>query len=428
MLPARCANGLRSGHADTDRGAGRSEDVMKYSIPEDNMERLEKKLRRIGNKCRKYGCEFKYWKLGEHFEDLVLFDDDGRKTKVVVKYIDIEVEGVAQVGGWRFAAALEYTDKGNVIRNVSGLEIPERYYSCEPWCEHCKTRRDRKSSYIVFNDETGEFKQVGRACLADFTHGLSAEMAASMESVIAEVEESSHVGSGYSPRYYDVKEYMVYVAECIRLYGYVRSGDSGISTGLRAADMYGVDHRFFRGMTPKSVKEMYDEAVAHGFDIKNPASVELAAKVREWIVNNERDDNYFHNLKVACSLEYATGTAFGLLSSAFPTYNRELEYEAERRERALREAEAAAKSSWMGNVGDKVCFEISDFRKITSWETQWGMTYVYKMVDTDGREATWKTSNWLDEDCIGKKISGKIKELKEYRGIKQTELTRCRVA
>ena len=82
----------------------------------------------------------------------------------------------------------------------------------------------------------------------------------------------------------------------------------------------------------------------------------------------------------------------------------------------------------MGNVGDKVSFEIADFRVISSWETQWGYIGVFKLVDPDGREATWKTSNWLSDECIGKVIKGTIKELKEFRGVKQTELTRCKVA
>ena len=41
---------------------------MKYSIPEMNMEALEKKLARIAKKAAKYGCDFRFEKIGEHFE------------------------------------------------------------------------------------------------------------------------------------------------------------------------------------------------------------------------------------------------------------------------------------------------------------------------------------------------------------------------
>ena len=48
---------------------------MAYSILEANMERLEKKLTRIQNKCKKFGCSFTYEKVGEEFKTLK--DDRG---------------------------------------------------------------------------------------------------------------------------------------------------------------------------------------------------------------------------------------------------------------------------------------------------------------------------------------------------------------
>jgi len=411
---------------------------MRYSIPEMNMESLEKKLIRIRNKCRKYGCDFKYERLGEHFEEKTFCEYDydsvdafgtpaSKKWKELIKYIDIEVEGTAVVNGWRYAASLEYTDKGNIISGVGDIEIPEKYYSCAPWCEHCKTARDRKYSYIVFNEESGEFKQVGKSCLKDFTGGLSAEYVASFESFLKEVEEASEfkgLGS-WGVKYFNVEEFMETVAETIRVYGYFKRDGFNVSTADRAEEIY----REANGMRITQIaRERVLDAKARGFDIKNVESVELAGKVREWILGNEKDDNYFHNLKVACGLEVGDYKVLGLLASAFPTYNRELEYEAEKKAREAAEKDAAARSSWMGEVGKKVSFEVADFRVITSWETQWGLTCVYKFVNKDGLEATWKTGNWVNEKrIIGSVISGKIKELKEFRGIKQTELTRCKI-
>lgn len=403
---------------------------MRFSIPEQNIENLEKKLIRIKNKCAKYGCEFKYERVGEHFEEKKFYhcDEFGtvEKWSEVIHFIDIEAEGTAAINGWKFVASLDFTDKGNIIQGVGDIEVPARYYSCSPWCEHCKTARDRRHSFIVFNEETGEFKQVGKSCLRDFTGGLSAEVAASFESAIKEIQEASDFSGlgGFGKSWFDVKEFMAYVAETIRIYGYVKRDGVDICTADRAEELYrkGTGMRLAGGDAQKA--RLLD-AEAKGFDAGNGA--ELAEKVRAWILGNERDDNYFHNLKVACGLEYGDYKVLGLLSSAFPAYDRDLEFQAEKREREAKAAEAAEKSSWMGNVGDKVSFEIADFRVISSWETQWGMTMVYKFVSVDGQEATWKTGNWVSERCIGGKISGKIKELKEYRGVKQTELTRCKI-
>lgn len=402
-----------------------------YSIPEMNIESLEKKLTRIRNKAEKYGCEFLYKRTGDHFETKETIEN-GKRRKEIIHYIDIEVEGKAEVNGWKFAATLDYTEKGNIISGVEGLEIPERYYTCKPWCEHCKTRRDRKASYIVYNTESGEYKQVGRGCLKDFTGGLSAEAVAQYESWIKECEEASEY-TGWSsgmPHYYDVKDFMVATAETIRIYGYAKHGDYGTtSTAERAENLYRVWARFPLGTAAKYLIEEYEEAVSKGFDMNRKESIDLANTVREWVLNNDKNDNYFHNLKVACGSEYLEGRMTGIAVSAFPAHNRELEYQAEKAAREKLEKEAAAKSAWIGEVGDKVSFTISECRTLTSWETQWGTTFVYKLIDGDGHEFTWKTSSWLDEErCVGKTIKGTVKEHKEFRGIKQTELTRCKVA
>ena len=402
---------------------------MKYAIPEENIEALEKKLVRISNKCKKYGCEFKYERLGEHFEERLVetVDDFGSACghcKVVIKCIDVEVEGEAKVNGWKFVASLDYTDAGNIIRGIGNIEIPERYYSCKPWCEHCKTARDRKKSYIVYNGE--EFKQVGKACLKDFTGGLSAEAVAAFESAMKEIETASEFrGSGWDKSYYEVKKYMVCAAEAIRLYGYVKRDGESYCTADRAQDLYCFVSNL--RIWDKAARKEAEEAVERGFDVNNKDSLELVKNVSEWILSNDRDDNYFHNLKVACGMQYTDGKTFGLLVSAFSAYNRELEIEAEKRLREVKEAEAREKSAWMGEVGKRVSFKVADFRVISSWRTIYGMTFVYKFVSEDGLEATWKTGNLIDGKIIGGMVKGTIKELKEYREVKQTELTRCKI-
>lgn len=396
------------------------------------MESLERKLTRIKNKCAKYGNDFRYERIGEHFEEVTFHEEIGcdfngqpiyREYKEIVKYIDIDVEGDAAINGWKYAASLEFTEAGNIIAGVAGLEIPERYYSCDPWCEHCKTMRDRRHSFIVFNEETGEFKQVGKSCLRDFTGGLSADQAALFESFFKELEQASEFHGGNGKTYFNVRNFMAYLAETIRIYGYCKRDGYNLSTADRAEELYRSANKM---RIPQSAEDRVREAKSKGFDITK--SVETADAVRKWVIGCEKNDNYYHNLKVACKLEYGDYTVVGLLASAFPTYNRELEYEAERRAKEAKEAAERARSSWMGEVGDRISFKIADAFAVTSWETQWGVTRIYKIVNEAGQVATWKTSAWIDDSDIGKTIKGTVKELNEYRGVKQTELIRCKIA
>ena len=135
---------------------------MTYEIHEDNMPRLEKKLTRICNKCRKYGCEFRFEKTGEIYRDVFVCDENGRiiigldGEPVIVKarFVIVEVEGIAKLNDWRFIATLEHTQSGNIINkcpDAKEIEVPKRYYNINPVCEHCNSKRARKNTYIVMN-------------------------------------------------------------------------------------------------------------------------------------------------------------------------------------------------------------------------------------------------------------------------------------
>lgn len=191
---------------------------MAYSILEANMERLEKKLTRIQNKCKKFGCSFTYEKVGEEFKTL----KDERGVEYKAKFILIEAEGKAVLNDWVFVASVQHTEKGNIINSTGcSIEVPERYYTSEPICEHCNSKRARKDTYIVMNQVTGEFKQVGKSCLKDFTQGMDASMIAQYYSFFDELVKGEEPWQGcWIEPHYDLKEFLCYVSECIRCFGY----------------------------------------------------------------------------------------------------------------------------------------------------------------------------------------------------------------
>lgn len=389
---------------------------MEYKIFEGNIERLEKKLNRISAKCKKYGNEFVYEKIGEEFAEHE--DEDGNKR--TVKYIVVNVEGKAIINNWEFIASVQHTEKGNLIKKCCDIEVPKRYYTSEPICEHCNNKRNRKDTYIVQNTETGEFKQVGKSCLKDFTCGMSAEGIAHYISLFDELIKGEYIESGFHPtRYIETVEAMYYIAETIKHFGYVKSDDDR-PTKQRAREYYEVDHGMIGGIFAKLAKEFKDEMNSVSFNANSDYSKELVNNVLTWIDSQIEDNNYFHNLKTVCSLEYITFDNFGLLASVFPVYDRNLEREKQK----LEEQEVDRKSEYVGNVGDRITVQIEDFKIITTWETDYGLTKIFKIVDVNGNVYTWKTSGGIADDT--KEIVGTVKSHNEYRGIKQTELTRVR--
>ena len=80
---------------------------MKYAIYEGNLDRLEKKLKRIFNKCKAYGCDFHYEQTGEEFREL----KDEKGNKYTARFVLVEAEGTAVINDWEFVAELEHTEK-----------------------------------------------------------------------------------------------------------------------------------------------------------------------------------------------------------------------------------------------------------------------------------------------------------------------------
>lgn len=396
--------------------------MTRFAIYEGNMERLEKKLTSIRNKCNKYGCDFHYAEVGEEFRTVI--NEEGQEY--TARFVLVEAEGIAVVNGWKFIASVEHTEKGNIINKACDIEVPERYYTSEPVCEHCNSKRYRRDTYIVMNEETGEFKQVGKSCLKDFTRGMSAEGVAQYTALFEELIQGEAPCGGWGERYYPVKEFLEYVAETIKHFGYVRTQDSGRSTRDRAFDYYMMEHggRFF----DNTEKQLREEMQSVSFNAKD--NTEFAENALAWLEIQEVNNNYMHNLKTACSLEYTSFRNLGILASLYPTYNRELEYQAEKAERERQKAlqqTSEQNSTYIGNVGDRIEVDVHSLECVTSWDTMYGVTRIYKIVDTNGNVYTWKTSNFITENNVAT-VKGTVKGHSEYRGIKQTEITRCKIA
>lgn len=395
---------------------------MQYAIFEGNMERLEKKLNRIRRKCNQYGCDFKYEKVGEEFREI----ENPEGKKITTRFVIVDVEGIAKVNGWKFVAEVQFTENGNIINKaVDDIEVPERYYHSKPICEHCQQNRVRKNACIVYNEETGEFKQVGKSCLRDFTGGMDAEGVAAYTALFETLIKGETPYQGVSFKHYvKTKEYLLYAIETINHFGYVKADFiGGKTTKDRVAEYYGVDHGQYSSYWLTKVRlEIEAEMHKIGFKFDKPENIDKAEKALAWIAEQEEDNNYIHNLKTVCSLERIPAENTGILVSLMPTYDKTMEII----ERIRKAKEMDKKSRWQGEIGKRITATIENYKLITSWYTQFGTTYIYKFVDTDGNVYTWKTAKEIDGEI--KSITGTVKSHNEYREIKQTELTLCKVA
>jgi hypothetical protein len=88
-------------------------------------------------------------------------------------------------------------------------------------------------------------------------------------------------------------------------------------------------------------------------------------------------------------------------------------------------------SEWIGRVGDTIDMVLT-LRRVGSYETHFGFraqtVEIFTFADQAGNALIWKTSSFpqLDEGNQYR-VRGTIKEHGEYRGERQTVLTRCKV-
>ena len=396
---------------------------MRYFIHEANLERLEKRLTTIQNKCNKLDVAFCYEVVGEEYRE---FEKEDGSTSIV-RFVEVEASGQVNHGPWQFIGVVEHTPSGNVIRKHAEAyeeEIPEKYYHTGKVCECCNTVRNRKDTYLIRNTESGEWKQVGKSCLKEFTCGLDADDVARYISLWDEMIKGESVEhSDMYIEWHEVKEFLNIAFATVKKYGYVRVDDDSPYTQCtkhRATDYY---HCLCRGW---HVTEAVQEEVQ---DLDVDSVLSKVDDAIAWITNEDPDNEYIRNLKTLCSNKYCRYADFGILASLPVAYERHLKYVAEvkAREEAAEARRAALADNFLGEVGDRLDIAVASARCVTSWYNQYGETYMYEFIAEDGHVIMWKTSSWVDTDEVHS-IKGTVKEHEEYNGIKQTWLTRCKIA
>ena len=411
---------------------------MKYSIPLNKLEKLEKIIARYNKK----GANITFNVGDEVIEDGTLYIND-ESVAIKVTCREVYVDGVYVVNGWEFVGTIEFTEIGNIIRladsTFEGM-IPVKYLHTPKICEHCGKIRNRKDTYLIFNTMTTEFKQVGSTCLLDYTQGLDANECASIMACLDRVSTLSDkdcfadefFGNGFdSTSYgYDRDFILPLVYAYVSKYGYERMFEGrGTAQDVKICVLR--DWNYLDEEMSKYYEDRYNSLVM-------PSEEEMSA-IDNFAQEHLNDSfGYMRNASISWlkrSIEYRD---FGLVASFVATYRKEIN---KTKLQALQQK--SKNNAWVGNVGDRITIKVASFRCLWSnsievaWHT-YAQTFFYEIKDEEGHTFTWKSSTCLDryfdednckwiEQTQPKEIIATVKEHSEYRGIKQTVLTRGKV-
>jgi len=410
---------------------------MKYNIPVSKIEKLEKLIAKYNKK----GAGISYERGEEVIEDGTLVyrgvDGMGRpfesRSPIKVRCVEVVVDGSYVINGWEFVGVLEYTGSSVVVRladtKFSG-KLPERFRDPNDMvCEHCHTIRNRKDLYVIHNVETDEYRKVGRQCLLEYTRGMDADVCASVMEALGKLVEVSDpcvgwdefMGNGYDRSGYGMprREFTEIAYAMVKRFGYVRKDTVN--------DI--LSYVYKNGMT----KAEWDKRFG---SLEMPSEAEMA-EIDAYVAEEAKKDEalrangfgsglteYMRNVVALWSAEYLETRDFAIVASFCNVFLGKVA-------KAKAHAEKAS-SEWVGKVGDKVEFPVRSARVLytkDSYSYYGPCSYVWELIDPNGNVAIWSTTRSdLDSEGLGKyKLIGTVKGQSEYKGVKQTVLTRCKV-
>lgn len=395
-------------------------------VPSFNMPALNERLEKLARRAKRIGLpapafqeirvERASRRLPESNEDQVYLNH----------YIAIDPGcSAVKVNGWTFVATIQHTEEGNIIRKVSECHIPVQYRKVSHICEHCNTVRNRKDTYILHNDTTNEYKQVGRNCLSDF-FGHDALMYAEQAQYISDMHtlgESMEDNQGYGangPVYDMLEKYLGHVAQCISVDGWMsRSRARALDVNNATADVAYVH------LHPNMASRDYDFL----YTTLDPESEKVAQAAIDWAASIEGEDvsDYLHNIRTIASRGVCDSRDLGLAASIVAAYQRHLN-NLRLREIQARRAEIA---QYVGEVGERRLFKLN-VEKVMAFERDGyghnsgpSVVHLHIMSDANGNVFTWWSSVGALSTGADVVLKATIKKHEERKGVKQNVLSRC---
>jgi len=378
-----------------------------YRIPEENISKLEELIGKLARRAKRLGVTpISIRRVGI---DVVKGYDENPLRLVLV-----EVEGEAPVlQGWRFLATIDHThDAGNIVRTVPGAEIPASYRDADPTCDHCQVNRRRNDTFVLRHEERGNLMQVGRSCLSSFLGGIDPKAAAEMAEMLAVVATTAEDCEEYDPRFggggggaltYWTSLVLGVAAQFVIDNGWVSGKAASLEGTTSTADLV---RAWIVRPNPKFI---------------SPAADALAEKALAWVEEEVRPkevkSDYEHNLVTVLTPSAIRWKEIGIAVSAIGVFQ----------QAQARKAQAAsAVNEYVGNPGDKLSGLELTLLATRHINGTYGASTLMMFRDAAGRGFKWFASNPPEmREGETYTVAATVKKHEEFKGRKETVLTRC---
>lgn len=339
------------------------------------------------------------------------------KTEVTLHYPQLKVNG------WSFLAKAEQLPLSTEVVTSVAPEFQGEDLGARQWdlcrCDHCSTRRARKTVYLLRNEE-GEEQQVGSTCLQLF-FGVDPVAVVTAFAAIEEILEGFGGDDGFDPdaprggrlRAHHCLEYLAFTAMEIEANGWVSktvaAQQGGWPTSMR------VNNSIFNKKDPKQEQP-------------SPANWETAKAALEWAQSLPRDgSDYERNAGAIARAGLLPYDKDGLGASIVGCYLRNVAKEAEK---AAREKVEKLTPAHFGSVGKRQVISPVTFVSSMVFDSFYGAKTLAKfqgaLDDKTSCTFVWWASGCPDLPEEGERVSLKatIKAHEDGKYGKQTVLSR----
>lgn len=383
---------------------------MTFTIYACYTQEVVKKLKKMAKKAEKYGIAFDYSVDDEYLTNVSTYSADfwvinnhpDNTYPVEAVDIAIDCDSLIKSGDWTICAKIEHSnDAGNLVYMFGDDPALPGWYSAPARCEHCNTNRYRATTYIV-QDAAGNYKQVGKSCLRDYT-GIAPATAAIWATLHDEINNVCLTGKPideipHESRFVDIKYIISHAVDEINENGYIKA------TELKSTKSETIK----RIASNKPATEKAQDTANNIIDWLNSLPIETC-----------KSDLIANCIQLAKN-GYCKYDHVGMLCYMPIAYKNHI-----CRKNVINYSEKSSK--YVGNVGERITIKTNQAAFVTSFENQYGMTFLYKFIDSSGNVFVWFSSNQIDISAE-MTVKGTIKAHNDRNGVKQTVITRCKVS
>ena len=346
--------------------------------------------------------------------------------------------------GWKFVARIDHESFGNIIvkspQSKYKGSLTQEYGDKAPKCDHCKTIRDRKATFVIEKD--GKIQTVGRSCLKDYVTGdpyAFIQYADTLSWLLGALLEENNRGEsddfgssrGGIGRY-NIADALAYMYQTAKKVGYVSKkkenesrDEFGQAANPSTVSVY-IEMMNDPKKRPKDTDESIEERKKLGEEILSWGRQNVPEMYQRELDKGGNYADYYGNLSTLLKGSEGNATIeekhLALLGSVIGLY---LRWQDNQEKEKVNKSNDS--SQWIGEVGEKLKGFDANVISVRPYRSDYGISHRVNLQDDNGNNFTWwsKDPSLADGDRIKIEVAT-VKKHDDFKGIKSTTLLRVK--